>query len=238
LDNHIRFFEPDAIVYCVDNNARKVMTNMVSVRQQSRSADTPFFALGTREECDECMRMGVNVISHTIIKPISAAGIRDQIKNYLDKLHEAEQRELRRLEKIEQEEKEAMKKLMSEEEEQNKKQILLVDDDVAMLKTMKAFLEDDYKVATAVSGLVALRYLEKKTADLIFLDYEMPGLNGPDFLAKIRKEPRLADIPVIFLTGASERDKISNALSMKPQGYLLKPVSRDQLVEQAHHILD
>jgi DNA-binding response OmpR family regulator len=234
VENHIRLFEPDAILFCVDGNARKVMTNMVTVRQQTQTESIPFLVLGTREECDECIRMGVNIISHTIVKPISAGGIRNNITGYLDKIQTAEREEIRRMEKQQKEEEQKLQQL---KEDMKEKTILLVDDDVAMVKTMKAFLEEEYKVATAVSGLVALRYLERKPVDLVFLDYEMPGMNGPQFLERMREHENMANIPVVFLTGASSKDKITNALSLKPQGYMLKPVSRDKLVEQAHDIL-
>ena len=66
---------------------------------------------------------------------------------------------------------------------------------------------------------------------MILLDYEMPVENGPEVLMKIRENEELAKIPVIFLTGISETDKIKQALILKPQGYLLKPIDRTKLFE-------
>lgn len=72
--------------------------------------------------------------------------------------------------------------------------------------------------------------MENKHTDLVLLDYEMPGENGPAVLEKLRANNATKDIPVIFLTGITEREKITKALVMKPQGYLLKPVEHEKLI--------
>ncbi len=115
--------------------------------------------------------------------------------------------------------------------------ILVVDDDVRMLKLIKRYLDTDYDIATAVNGTVALRFLMTKKTDLILLDYEMPEMTGPEVLEKIRENEKTKDIPVIFLTGASERRKINKALSLKPEGYLLKPIERDALVTKIADVI-
>lgn len=118
-----------------------------------------------------------------------------------------------------------------------RKTILVVDDDIRMVKVIKRHLEEDYNVASAVSGAVALRYLSKKKVDLVLLDYMMPEKNGPEVLKDIRSNPATASLPVVFLTGASDRDKISQALAQKPQGYLLKPVDKDQLMQTLRKLI-
>ncbi len=230
LTNHIEFFAPDAIIFCVDNNARKIMTNMMSIQEKSMGAGIPFIVLGTKEECDACMKIGANTISHTIVKPISAASVRTNIQEFLDRIRIAEEKELRATQQAELDKK-------NETKQESLKHILLIDDDVTLLKTMKGFLGGEYKVATAVNGIIALHYLENKKTDIIFLDYEMPGMDGPEVLRRIRENPELADIPVVFLTGASEWGKISKAIAMKPQGYLLKPVTKEQLTEKICELL-
>lgn len=119
-----------------------------------------------------------------------------------------------------------------------RKHILVIDDDSRMLKVIKEHLHNKYDVATANSGRLAFKFLEKKTTDLILLDYEMPEENGPTILQKLRNNPVTTDIPVIFLTGISERSKIQKALALKPQGYLLKPIDRQKLFSVIENILD
>lgn len=115
-------------------------------------------------------------------------------------------------------------------EDERKRHILVVDDDVRILRFLKAYLRE-YDVATAVNGSQAMRFLEKRTTDLILLDYEMPVENGPEVLKKLRANERTKDIPVVFLTGVADSDKIQEVLLMKPQGYLLKPINRVKLME-------
>ena len=108
--------------------------------------------------------------------------------------------------------------------------ILVIDDNPLMLKVIKEHLHDEYDVATAVNGKVAFRFLEHRRVDLILLDYEMPGEDGPDILERLRAKETTTDVPVIFLTGISDRKKIKKALMMKPEGYLLKPIDHDKLI--------
>ncbi|MCM1125718.1 MAG: response regulator [Lachnospiraceae bacterium] len=118
-----------------------------------------------------------------------------------------------------------------------RKHILIVDDDAMMLKLMKEYLHDNYDVATALNGKIALKFLERKKTDLILLDYEMPGENGPAVLEQLRASVDTKGIPVIFLTGVTEGKKIQEVLALKPQGYLLKPVQRGKLVEAIEKVI-
>lgn len=118
-----------------------------------------------------------------------------------------------------------------------RKHILVVDDDPIMLKTVKEQLHDDYDVGMAINGKIAMKFLERKRTDLVLLDYEMPGENGPAVLAKIRENDELKDIPVVFLTGVSDRDKIKEAIALRPQGYLLKPIDHNKLMETINNFV-
>ncbi len=125
---------------------------------------------------------------------------------------------------------EEVEKLNSKDGEIRRRHILVVDDDVRVLRLLKVHLQD-YDVATAINGKLALKFLENKTTDLILLDYEMPGENGPEVLKKLRANEKTKDIPVIFLTGVADSEKIQEVLLMKPEGYLLKPINKVKLLE-------
>lgn len=116
--------------------------------------------------------------------------------------------------------------------------ILVIDDATIVHKTIKGHLDAEYEVATAISGKVALRFLQAKEVSLILLDYEMPEMDGPAVLNKLREDPYLAQIPVVFLTGINDVEKIKNALALKPQGYLLKPVDKNALISKIHELID
>ncbi len=109
------------------------------------------------------------------------------------------------------------------------KRILTVDDNSMILRNVKEILGNDYEVAVAPSGKKAFEILEKKIYDLVLLDYEMPEMSGLEIFRKIKKTPAFKDIPVIFLTGVQERDRIMEVVELKPAGYILKPLDSKQL---------
>ena len=76
----------------------------------------------------------------------------------------------------------------------------------------------------------AITYIAHHTPDLILLDYDMPITQGPQIMEMIRSEKSAAEIPIIFLTGKSDRESIMSVMRLKPQGYLLKTMSRDDIV--------
>lgn len=108
--------------------------------------------------------------------------------------------------------------------------ILLVDDDTVFLQTMQGWLSQKYHVAPARSGVQAITFLSTHTPDLILLDYDMPVTPGPQVLEMIRSEPSYAHIPVIFLTGKNDRSSVERVMRLKPDGYLLKSMSREDIL--------
>lgn len=119
----------------------------------------------------------------------------------------------------------------------SKKHILIVDDDKNMLKLLRMFLADDYTVTIVDSGKQALEFVLKHTPDLILLDYMMPLFDGPHVLEIIRKREESKNIPVLFLTSVTEREKIIECLSLNPQGYLIKPISREELLQRVAEVI-
>ena len=111
-----------------------------------------------------------------------------------------------------------------------KRSILLVDDDVVFLKTALKFLSGRYTVTAVRAGHHALKYLADHRPDLVLLDYEMPVMSGAETLEKIRANPETADIPVVFLTGAGDKQTVLKLMHMKPDGYILKKSGKDELV--------
>ncbi|MFG6349789.1 MAG: response regulator, partial [Lachnospiraceae bacterium] len=126
---------------------------------------------------------------------------------------------------------------IDDKEAGRRKHILVVDDDSSVLKLIKSYLSGNYDVATAKSGKVALKFLETKKTDLVLLDYEMPGEKGPEVLSKIRADARTKNLPVVFLTGVTDKEKIQDVLAMKPQGYLLKPIDMMKLSSTIKNVL-
>lgn len=119
------------------------------------------------------------------------------------------------------------------EEIKTKKTILLVDDEAIILKTFFGILNSDYEVLLATSGKDAMMLLEKKekVPDLMLLDFMMPNMDGAELLTKIRsdKTKPYRDVPVIFVTAVNDKQSIIKCLSLYPQGYLRKPIGKDDL---------
>ncbi|MBQ7148929.1 MAG: response regulator [Pseudobutyrivibrio sp.] len=126
---------------------------------------------------------------------------------------------------------EKMEEIVNNEDKRlAKKKILVVDDDGTMLRTMKEWLSDKYQVFMVNSGMAAITFLVKKEVDLILLDYEMPVTTGPQVLEMLKSEKATADIPVMFLTNKSDRESVMNVLNLKPEKYLLKTMTRKELL--------
>ncbi len=111
-----------------------------------------------------------------------------------------------------------------------KKSILICDDDPNYLGLVRDWLKDTYRVAAVTSGLQAIKWLGKNNADLILLDHEMPVTNGPQVLEMLRADDETKNIPVMFLTGKSDKESVLAVVSLKPEGYFLKNIEKDELL--------
>ncbi len=115
-----------------------------------------------------------------------------------------------------------------------KKSILVVDDDPQYLTLVREWLKGPYKVAMANSGLQAIKWLAKNKVDLILLDHEMPVTSGPQVLSMLRSDEETRSIPVIFLTGKGDKESVMAVVALRPEGYFLKGIQKDELLEKLH----
>ena len=109
--------------------------------------------------------------------------------------------------------------------EDERKKDLIVDDDPMTLQVIRSYLKETYKVYCLKSGEEALKFLSKQTPDVMLLDYMMPGMDGPTILRKMRQTEETKDIPVFFMTAVTDRDRVLECMELKPEEYLIKPVS-------------
>jgi len=109
--------------------------------------------------------------------------------------------------------------------------VLIIDDDEHFRRFLASFLRGNgYAVTSANSGREGILSALELTPDLVLCDLDMPGMNGYEVLARLRQDTRLADIPVMFLTGQSAPESIREGMSLGADDYLTKPVdSRDLL---------
>jgi two-component system, chemotaxis family, chemotaxis protein CheY len=116
--------------------------------------------------------------------------------------------------------------------------VLVVDDEHFMRKVVRTLLmsigvRTIYEAADGPAGLETIRTV---MPDIVILDWEMPGLDGPGFVRMVRSPQTfpLPDIPIIMLTGHGERSRVIEAVEIGVNEFLLKPVSakslRDRLI--------
>ena len=107
--------------------------------------------------------------------------------------------------------------------------ILWADDEIDLLKPYILFLEaKDYKVIPATDGQEALDILDKESVDIMFLDENMPGLNGLETLTRVKA--LMPSLPVIMITKSEEENIMEQAIGSKISDYLIKPVNPNQIL--------
>ncbi len=126
----------------------------------------------------------------------------------------------------------------ADEERKKGRHILLVDDDPLFLKIMQDWLSMKYNITSVRSGMQAITYIATHKPDLILLDYDMPVTPGPQVMEMIRQEHTADDIPIIFLTAKSDTDSVISVMQLRPQGYLLKSMSKEEIVAQVDHFFE
>lgn len=127
--------------------------------------------------------------------------------------------------------------MQAKKNNQKQKHILVIDDSSVMLRSIKTILGQQYKISLATSGEQGLKFVSQKKPDLILLDYEMPGWDGKKTFEMIKEDETGKDIPVIFLTGVSDKEHIYAVLQLKPAGYILKPLDRENLLNTIADVL-
>lgn len=105
------------------------------------------------------------------------------------------------------------------------------------LRQVREILKGNYRVLMANSGMQAMTILSKERPDLIFLDYDMPVMDGRMTLEKIRTYEKSRDLPVVFLTAINSKEKILAIAPLNPADYLLKPVNAKRILETAERII-
>ena len=118
-----------------------------------------------------------------------------------------------------------------------KKSILTIDDSPAVLRNIKAVLEDKYDVFLATGGEMGIKKAMESAPDLILLDYEMPGMDGRETFLNLQVEEKTEGIPVVFLTGVADRKRVTEVASMHPAGYMLKPIDAEILLNTVKEVL-
>jgi len=113
--------------------------------------------------------------------------------------------------------------------------VLVVDDDIRILRVMKRILElENYQVLAASSGESALKTFDKETPDLVLLDIMMPDMDGYTVCQRIRE---FSQIPIIMVTAkGNEKEKVEG-LDIGADDYVTKPFSASELAARVRAML-
>ena len=111
------------------------------------------------------------------------------------------------------------------------KELLLVDDEPGIRESVQAYLEDNdgWNVIAASNADEAWQSIESQTPDLIISDIMMPEVNGYEFLAKLKEDPRYRSIPVVFLTARGMTSDRIQGYEAGCDAYLSKPFDPEEL---------
>lgn len=111
--------------------------------------------------------------------------------------------------------------------------ILVADDDPSVLDAVGSVLSDGgYEIETALDGAEALKSALDEPPALIVLDVKMPGLNGWEVCAIVRRQSHTREVPILFLTGRVEvRDQIT-AMQVGGSDHLRKPFDAEELLSK------
>jgi len=119
--------------------------------------------------------------------------------------------------------------------------VLVVDDDHYMRKVVRTLLTSIgvNKITEAPDGPSGLEKIRSWSPDVIILDWEMPGLDGPAFVRMVRSPTTFPypDVPIIMLTGHGERSRVIEAVKIGVNEFLLKPVSSKALQDRLISVL-
>ena len=217
----LKVYRPDLVVLCLVGATQ--MDSRILDLFSEKYQYVPMMFIGTAEECAFYQNKYDNEKYEYVIRPTTLGRLLSKCEEIL----------------IEEEDraKPEAECEVKEESASGKKCILAVDDSGIFLRTIKNMLDEKYDVVVANSGQFAMKQAKKRIPDLILLDYEMPEWDGRRTLIEIRNDEELKDIPVVFLTGVSDKPHITAVLALKPSGYLLKPIDPQRLFETIEEAL-
>jgi type IV pilus assembly protein PilB len=119
-----------------------------------------------------------------------------------------------------------------------KDRIMVIDDDEAILRIIKKILTSEfYEVVEVTNGKDGLNQIFEHPPDLILVDYEMPGMNGIDFIEKLKANSKVSKIPVIMLTATTAEETEIDAFSMGADDWICKPIHKARLLARIKRLL-
>lgn len=121
----------------------------------------------------------------------------------------------------------------------NGKVFIIDDEDDNLAYLSEIITMAGYEAQTFADGAEALEKMKAELPDLVFLDVQMPNMNGFQVLKEIRDSDNLADVPVLLLSAISavtgdeyDPDTIESRYGVRPDAFVSKPIKPDKIREQ------
>ena len=124
-----------------------------------------------------------------------------------------------------------------DENKQKKPTVLAVDDDDVNLFMVNSILGPMARVVKKSSGIVALKYLSDHNVDLVLLDFNMPGMDGMEVLAEMRRREETKNVPVIFMTGEIDVELETEVFQAGAVDFVRKPFAPMVLKARTRRVL-
>jgi CheY-like chemotaxis protein len=120
-----------------------------------------------------------------------------------------------------------------------KMKVLIADDSEQYRRLLVRILQNNFvvEIVEATNGSEALALNATRKPDLIFLDYEMPKMNGKETLEKIRNESVNKNIPVIMVTAYNDAETVQKMIDLGVSAYLVKPFSAADVLQRVNKLL-
>lgn len=119
-----------------------------------------------------------------------------------------------------------------------KKEILIVDDEVSILKLLNFVLSKEYKLVIKNSGVEAISWLEEGNEPaLIISDLHMPYFDGSSFIHNLKVSGYYRDIPVILLSGNDDLEGVASGMAKKAEAYIHKPFNPQALKAEISRLI-
>jgi putative two-component system response regulator len=117
--------------------------------------------------------------------------------------------------------------------------ILVVDDSKVNLEIYSRVLQklDDAEIVTHLSSKEAFAWTVDNTPDIIVIDYRMPEIDGLQFVERYRRMPGTTDVPIVMITGSSEKEVRHKALELGVDDFLQKPADAVEFVQRVRNLL-
>ena len=117
-----------------------------------------------------------------------------------------------------------------------KPKILIVEDEMALLATLKEYLVIEYNVVTAQTGEDAESLFKELKFDAVIVDLNLPDTHGLTVIKLVKnRQPKAA---ILVLTGDGASNTVKKALDFGAMDYLLKPISKSQLLRRLKHAVN